>query len=285
MSVHNGKPYGILLFEKWHGKYNIGSSRIRGHWLAKYWPEAEIFRQGAKYDAVIFQKCYWPSYASEFGGVKILDLCDPDWLAGVEVKAMVDNCDAVTTSTEELKRQVEQFTDSPVVFIPDRHDLDFAGGKTKVHEGKAKRVCWFGYSHNLNVLDIAINTIRRNDLKLTVIHNLRPFYAKADKNVEWKEDTVNEDILKCDFVVLPEDMRPLGKYKSNNKAITAWALGMPVAKTPEDVERFLDPEERRKEAELRLKEVREKWDVRISVGEFRDLIERIKKQKKSDEGR
>jgi len=73
---------GILLFEKWHGKENIGSSRIRGHWLVKYWSEVEprdmeleLFKQGAKYDFVIFQKVYWLDFVKEFNGIKILDLC------------------------------------------------------------------------------------------------------------------------------------------------------------------------------------------------------------------
>ena len=78
---------------------------------------------------------------------------------------------------------------------------------------------------------------------------------------------------------MPPDSRPRGQYKSNNKVTKAWALGMPVARMSEDLERFLDPEERKKEAELRLKEVKEKWDVKTSVSEMKQLIEDIKNKK------
>ena len=275
------KTVGIMLFEKVNGKHNIGSSRIRGHWYVKYWPNAEIFQQGGKYEAVIFQKAYRADYAEAFNGIKILDMCDPDWLDDMKVKAMLDACDAVTTSTEALRDAVQQFTDKPVVFIPDRQDLEFHN-KQKIHKGRAKKVCWFGYSHNAVTLDMAMGFIKGTGLQLTVIHNLRPFYKDADENVEWKLETINNEILKCDFVVMPQDSRPRGKYKSNNKITKAWALGMPVATNPEEVKRFLDPVERRKEAEKRLKEVREKYDVRQSVSDFQALISQIKKQKNGD---
>jgi len=196
----------------------------------------------------------------------------------MKVKAMLDACDAATTSTEALRDAVQQFTDKPVVFIPDRQDLEFHN-KQKVHKGRAKKVCWFGYSHNAATLDMAMGFIRGMGLQLTVIHNLRPFYKDADENVEWKLETVNDEILKCDFVIMPPDSRPRGKYKSNNKITKAWALSMPVATNPDEVKRFLDPVERKKEAEKRLKEVKEKYDVKTSVSEMKQLIVKIKEQK------
>ncbi|MHA1329543.1 MAG: hypothetical protein ACTSR2_00565 [Candidatus Hodarchaeales archaeon] len=268
------KKVGILLFEQWHGRENVGSSRIRGHWLIKYWPEAEVFQQGGKYDVVIFQKCYWPEYVRAFNGIKIFDLCDPDWLDTLPIKEVIDYCDAVTTSTEALRDEVQKFTDKPVIFIPDRQDLEFHN-KQKVHKGRAKKVCWYGYSHNAKVLDKAIWSIKSFGLELVVISNLRPFYQKADKNIKWELETINDEILKCDFVVMPPDTRPRGRFKSNNKITKAWALGMPVATNIEELKRFLDPEERKKEAKKRLKEVKEKYDVRLSVKEFKDLINQI----------
>jgi len=288
MSVYNGKPVGILLFEQWHGRQNVGSSRIRGHWLVKYWDEAEIFQQGAKYETVIFQKCYWLDYVLAFKGIKILDMCDPDWLDTVPIKQIIDNCDAVTTSTEELAKEIRKFAGKkPVVFIPDRQDLEFHNYEKykKVHKGRAKKVIWFGYSHNAKCLDRTIGLLRKYRLELTVLSNFRPPYSKADRNLkfEWGKPgfDFNKIIVEHDFVLLPpRDDIPRGRFKSPNKVYTAWALGMPVARTPEDVRRFLDPEERNKEAPKRLKEIREKYDVRISVKEFKELIKQIKEGKK-----
>ncbi|MCK5492517.1 MAG: hypothetical protein KAJ14_05340, partial [Candidatus Omnitrophica bacterium] len=92
----------------------------------------------------------------------------------------------------------------------------------------------------------------------------------------------SDEILKADFALLPEDTRPRGRFKSKNKPYTAWSLGMPVATNPQEVKRFLDPKEREKEAQFRLAEIREKFDVKKSVEEFKQLIEQIKKQKRNE---
>lgn len=273
---------GILLFEQWHGKQHIGSSRIRGHWLVKYWPESEVFTQGEKYDAIIFQKCFWLDYVKAYKGIKILDLCDPEWLDTVPLTEIIDNCDAVTTSTEVLRDEIQKFTDKPVVFIPDRQDLNFHNIQKK-HEGKAKMVVWFGYSHNSKVLDMTLVVLKKYNLKLKVISDTRPPYMKADKNVkyDWSNPKFdfNKEVLEGDIVLMPVDTRPRARFKSKNKTHTAWALGMPVATTPDELVRFLDPEERKKEAEKRLKEVKEKWSIEKSVEEFKNLIEKLKNAK------
>jgi hypothetical protein len=274
---------GILLFEQWHCRKDVGGSRLRGHFLFPYWKEAEPFVQGKKYDVVIFQKTYFPEFVKAYNGIKILDLCDPDWLDTVPIKEIIDNVDAVTVSSEGLRDAISQFTDKPVVFIPDRQDLNFHNVQ-KVHKGRAKMVVYYGYSHNAKVLDIALSTLKKFQLKLKVISDCRPPYTKADINVkyDWENPnwSFNKEVLEADFCILPEDNRPRGKFKSNNKTLTAWALGMPVAKTPQDVKRFLDPEERKKEADKNLKEVREKYDSKQSVEEFKSLIKQLQDAKR-----
>lgn len=213
----------------------------------------------------------------------IVKNCDPDWLDTVPVVEVMDNCDAVTTSSEALRDEVKKFTDKPVVFIPDRQDLEFHNVQKK-HEGKAKWVVWFGYSHNAKTLDKTLLTMKRANLKLKVISNCRPPYLKVDKNVKFDWDNpdfdFNRELLEADFVLMPPDERPRGRFKSKNKTYTSWALGMPVATTPEELKRFLDPEERKKEAEIRLKEVREKYDVKLSVIDFKELIKILQDAKK-----
>lgn len=279
MSIHNKKPVGILTFEQWHNRKEVGSSRLRGHWYIKNWEDAEIFKNGAQYDTVIFQKAYWLEYVKAFKGIKILDICDPDWLDSMPIKEIIDNCDAVTVSSPGLQVAIGQFTDKPVVYIPDRQDLSFHT-KKKVHKGTAKKVIWFGYSQNAKLLDTCLLTLKKLGLELTVLSDCRPPYNGATMNVkydwenpEWSFDDV---ILEHDIVLLPPDIRPRGKYKSNNKTLTSWCLGMPVANTKEDLIRFLKEEERTKEGDVRWQEVRDKWDVKQSVQEFKNLIQFIK---------
>ena len=281
--LENNKKIGFLLFEKWHNKKHLGSSRIRGHWLIKNWPEAELYVQSGKYDVIIFQKCYWPEYVKAYKGIKILDVCDPDWLDEVPFKEMLDNCDAITTSSEALRDGIKKFAENkPVVYIPDRQDLSFHNVR-KQHKDKAKRVIWFGYSHNANVLDRVISTLKKHDLKLTVLSCCRPPYSKADNNIKYEWDNpdfdFNKIMIEHDFVIMPDNPTPRGMYKSKNKTYTAWALNLPVASNRDDLIRFLDPEERRKEAEKRFKEVVEKYDVKQSVLDFKKLIKQINANK------
>ena len=71
----------ILTFDKWHGRRigTIGSSIIRARWLLPHWPEAKLWTHGMRADVYIFQKVYWPAFMKDCQGIKILDLCDPDW--------------------------------------------------------------------------------------------------------------------------------------------------------------------------------------------------------------
>ena len=273
---------GILTFEQMHGRVDVGSSRIRGDWLIKYWDEAERFVLGTKYDVVIFQKAYWVEYAKEFKGIKILDLCDPDWMHfGYPVKEMIELCDAVTCSSEEIKNYISKITDKPVYYIPDRVDLEVHNIK-KQHIGDAKNVVWFGYHSNFALLDSTIISLKTLKLSLIVISD-KPYIPPAGLknrieiiNLPWDVDTVNSDIIRGDIVLNPIIKVGKWKFKSNNKTLTSWALGMPVANDNDDLKLFLKEENRIKESEKRLKEIIELWDVKISVQDFKDIIERLK---------
>jgi hypothetical protein len=267
---------GFVLFEQYHQRKDIGSSRIRGHWLIKHMPEAELFQQGKKYDAIVFQKAYWKEAAREFPGKKILDICDPDWLDGAEVVSFSKHMDAITVPTEALAEELKMMTKKPVYVIPDRIDLDTLIPPKK-HEGRAKSVVWFGYSHNAEkALEPTLLKLKKLGLRLIVISDGNFITSECEvENVKWNIETVNEEIQKADFVLLPEVNSGRYLYKSPNKTHQAWALGMPVAKTSQDVERFMDGEERQKEADEKYRWAMENCDVRLSVGELRKVIESV----------
>ena len=53
------KKIRFTTFEKFNGRKDIGSSRIRDEWLCNHWENAEIFKQGESADVMIYQKAYW----------------------------------------------------------------------------------------------------------------------------------------------------------------------------------------------------------------------------------
>lgn len=277
---------GFSTMEKFDNrvKDSVGSSRIRGNWLIKYWPEAEEYHIGEKYDVLIFQKVYWREMLTKFEGVKILDICDPDWIEGKPVLEYVDMCDATVTSTPSLAEYMKKFRpNAEIICIPDRIDLSVHKKKEK-HEGKAKKVVWFGYSQNIHYIFKTFDDLIRMGLELTVIAD-QPFnppiaYQNLKViNIPYSYPQVHEEIIKSDMVLMPEtndDVR--GGFKSNNKTLTAWALGMPVVKNWEDLERFMSPEERQKEADKRYQEIKDNWQVQKSVEEYKALIDKIQKK-------
>ena len=263
---------GILLFEQYHQMKSAGSSRIRGRWIIDNWDEAEQFQQGMDYNVLIYQKVFWKEHARGFKGLKILDLCDPDWLDGMEVVNFLKDVDVITCSSKRLKESVGMFTDKPVYFIPDRIDLTTLP-KPKVHKGKAKKCVWFGYFHNIEMLEQAYHKIKQENMTLKVISNGNLNIRECNiENVKWEETTVNDEIQEADFVLMPEYKTGRFEYKSNNKIVYSWALGLPVVTNPEEFEKFMNEEERIKESEKRLKEVKEKYDVKLSVEEFKKII-------------
>lgn len=275
---------GILTFEQFQGRQNIGSTRIRVTWPLEYWEEAEQHKMGGKYDVMIYQKAYWLEHMKRFEGIKIIDMCDPDFFHwGYRIKECIDNCDAVTTSTIELAKYISKLTDKPVWCIPDRLNLPVFDGLKKDHtgKGKAKTAVWYGYSENFPMLDSAIDSLIKCGVEdLIVIASKRGLYTLPAgatgklrvTNLPWSQETYNTDILRGDLVINPQSKRGRFKYKSNNKTINAWAMGMPVAHTPEELMVFMDEDARVAEGERRYKQVREEYDVKKTVDEYRELI-------------
>lgn len=282
----------IISFEKYHGRGegSIGSSMIRGKWLAEKWPEAQLWKNGQYADVMIFQKVYWPNMMMDFKGVKILDLCDPDWFdaetSRCHIKQLCGLVDGITCSTDEMTSFIKSFVkDKPVITIPDRLNLDYFT-KPKEHIERARSVVWFGYYHNAKfALPAILPSLKARGLSLNVVSN-SPFEPSADYGVEitntlWASDSAFLDIQAGDMAINPPSFQGGQRFKSNNKTLIAWGLGLPVANTAEEMDRFMDAGERKKEADLRRKELEQKWDVKLSIKQFNELIcQVIEKQKR-----
>lgn len=258
----------------------VGSSRIRARWVYKYWDEADEFTIGDNPDVLIFQKAYWKDMLEQFKGIKILDICDADWLDPRPVFETISCCDAVVTSTEPLAEYIRKLTDKKVVCIPDRLDMDEMNPYKLKHEGDLKSAVWYGYSQNQDALDKTVEHLKQRGISLTVISNQpyssHPSYGSFKvNNVKYAYDKTNEEIIKHDIVLLPSPEGIRGKYKSNNKITNAWGLGMPVAVEPSDLDKFKTQESREEERKLRMAEVVKDYDVKISVVEWKELIDAI----------
>jgi hypothetical protein len=256
----------------------VGSSRIRCRWVEKYCKDIVPFKNGGEYDAVIYQKAYWKEHMDAFQGIKIFDICDPDWMDGRPIVEVIEKMDAITCPTQALADYLKQLTDKPVLVIPDRVDPEDHYPQKEVHIGRAKTVVWFGYSQNQVVLDQTLNILKKMDLKLVVISE-RP-YRDADVNVKFDYPTLYQEMTKHDIVLLPSYTKDIRfTFKSNNKTLQAWAVKMPVAREIPDLERFMDANERQKEAELRYNEVLTKWHAKQSGPEYIELIKQIAAKK------
>ena len=282
------KTIGYFLWEKIHNRKDIASSRVRGHWMIKYWPEAEILVYGKKYDTIIYQKAYQVEHAKRFDGIKILDECDPSWVEYQPLREMIEYVDAITCPTEVMADLFRQMTDKPVVVIPDRQDMEYCKCK-KVHKGRAKEVVWHGYAHNSYVLSQTMMALSRLELDISIISNeminldsMSESYTGEkinDRFTKWNVDTFCQEFIKSDICLMPPVWKPNDRFKSSNKTTLAWSLGMPVATNAEELEKFMDEGERIKEAEKNLKIIQEQYRIEQSVEQMKNLIKQIIKEK------
>lgn len=276
----------FFLYSQFHGKDEpTGSDYIRSVQLLKYWPEADLYKFGENPDVLVFQKVFSSEdyrFPQHFEGIKILDICDPMWLEGFNVVDMAHAMDAITCPTQAIADFMSQFHNN-VRVVPDRFDVDILPAPKK-HAGKAKRVVWFGYSHNAETLKPALNIINELGLELLVISNddplLHRFGIKGKQDwyhyKKYDEKTIYDDLQTADFAILPDGLRPEDPFKSNNKTVKSQLAGLPVAKTPEEVNEYMLASNRRKWYDDNYEIIKAEYDVRRSVDDMKYIINEIR---------
>lgn len=272
-------------FSKFHGKNMQGSTQIRVEQVIKYWDEADLYKYGEKCDVLIFQKVYVMAdfqVPVKYPAIKILDVCDPDWLhSWIHIVQTCNTMDAVTCPTEHMAKFLRQFHNN-VHVVPDRFDLELIPYPKK-HEGDAKTVVWFGYSHNAELLKAAMPTIDAMKLNLVIISNEDPYVDRwsVRKREEYytfkkyQDDTIYQELQKADYAVLPDGYRPQDLFKSNNKAIKANLAGLPVAKSIEDMQLYSSADERNLWVQTNYGNVCEEYDVKKSVEQYKEIINNL----------
>jgi hypothetical protein len=239
------------------------------------------------YYITISQKAYLSQEAQDLylmGKVRIFDVCDGEWLDKRRTERfwwIVKQSSAIVCSTQILMEKLSKH--KPCYFIDDREDLSYCHQR-KVHRKVDKPLLvWHGISRSFErVKQTILPYIIEKGLPLKVIgdkFNIYPGryndFKGITKKVEWDFDTVNDEIIEGDIGINPPWKKDVHKYKSFNKTHRMWALGLPVAHDVKELEKFLDYEERIKESQLKLKEVKEKWDVKISGEEWINVLKLI----------
>lgn len=271
-------------YEQYNAKQDIGSTRLRVHNLLKHWPEAGLYKYGENPDVLIFQKVYVTydyKFPLHFKGLKILDICDPDWKDSPDIfiKETLDAMDGVVTSSQAMADYLQSMTKTPVKLIKDRFELsEFP--KPKVHSGPIKKAIWFGYSQNVFSLRFAIRSLEQREISLTILSNDDPMayrwadskdYEKLYRYVKY-EHPPYEEIQKHDVTVFPIGNRPFDNFKSENKTIISQLCGVPVAQDANQLDKLNDPAERNK---IDYAKLREDYDVKLSVKEYQDFINEL----------
>jgi hypothetical protein len=278
---------GIIPFVYFgHVPKNGGSSYLRVDSLVANDAGFEKWVHGKAYDNLIFQKAYWLPMMQLFKGAKILDLCDPDWIMfDVDIRELGEHVHAITCSSDELTILLRSyFPDKIVEHVPDRLDLSAFPLPRKVHHGEARKAVWFGYTHNAHeTLPLLLPAIKEAGLQLSIIANL-PYSEKDGIHelnpvfFQYGRSTVYKQIKEADILLNPRSDKAFYKYKSNNKSLVGWQLGLPVAVINEDVLRLMNPDERNREVSNMQPIVRNEYSIKKTADQYRSIINRIRQR-------
>jgi len=276
---------GIVPFTYFRGvQRQVGSTFLRVDGLTGLCKDFKTWQHGARYDNLIFQKAYWIEMMELFKGPKILDLCDPDWIKdGVEIIKIAELVDAITCSSQELTILVKQLLKDKAVFhVPDRLNFNVFPQPRKAHKGRATKAIWFGYIHNAHeTLDSMLQSIKRYDIELTILSD-KP-YTKEDeikplirRYIRYDQRSAYYLIREADIVLNPRSPMAFFKYKSNNKNLISWKLGVPVASNDEDLGRLMAGEERNREIMEKEALIFKDYNIIQSAQDYRSIIKKIK---------
>ena len=232
------------------GPIEWASSRFRCYWPAEHMDADvvtinNITENPYDYDAVIFQKHGMTTLQRELidaGKVVLWDACDPMWwFSPDEVRDIARHITAVIVPTNALAEDWRKWHGDkvPVHVVQDRMKPEHYPLKRQHADVSPVRFIWFGVSVNRVALAAGWANLARlaangHKIELTVFDNapgvpLQMGDEFPQYSVPWSLEHENEVIANHDIAILPPYPGPWGAMKSNNKALTAWACGLPVA--------------------------------------------------------
>lgn len=288
----------------------VASTRIRVTWPAKYDKDIIIssdYDTLIKCDVVVFQtriEIRDIALAERLNAnnvAVIFDFTDPHWLKDYDMQAIhpvfkdvTRLAKLVTLSTEELERTFkEAFPGVETAVVPDRIDLSVYD-KFKEHEEHSDlKILWHGSYGNIPAIDLARDDLERLgeefDLTLVCVYDrVKEFKVRPFKNIklesrEWSTQEVIDSLLKSDVSINPKYNNHWKSYKSNNKTVTAWALGIPCVESSfyDGLRPFLSSVAlRMREGAVRRLEVIDNHDVAETPRQWKSITAKFDKGKK-----
>jgi hypothetical protein len=268
------------------------SVRFRAQWPAKYMINGEAYdgsQRLADFNCFVFQKFYlsdkarsWAHAFRDMGHLLAFDLCDADFLLSdihrERMLKVLPRFDFAVAPTGPLVEWLRRWL--PAFLIPDRLDLS-VHAERHVPQDREPQLVWFGNSGNLVTLEQMWPAVCDLGLSLTVLSDrlVPPWDGRPVRFVEWTLEGANAEIARHDVALNPKLDTGHFAYKSNNKTVTARALGVPVAGTPEQLMALMDFELRRLESAYRLAEVAAHYDVRVSALEWAGLFDEWRRRR------
>ena len=230
----------------------------------------------------------------------ILDMADPHWdnvnynPNGVSrglLNQILPFVDVVTLPTDEIKCSFMQYRQDKVLkIIPDSIDLS-THNKVVKHKKKDKyNILWYGSFGNIESLELARKDLERlgkeYNIKLTAIYDMghgtdvKPYDNVELSCIEWSEQVVIAELLKSDLSINPRFVN-WKKYKSNNKTIKAWSLGVPCIERDfyKEIKKYLRSQAlRNKEGTKRRKEVKAEYNSVKSASILKEICRELLKK-------
>lgn len=257
---------GIKTKEQINNNKNTASDRIRGRMVVNNSKNIEIYRPDTEYEVVIFHQAD-PVGLFIHKGLKILDICDYEWRDKDDDAffSFIKRMDILIVASKGLKdRLIEDGIKKRIIVIGDGHNIK--NRLKKEHKEIAKKAVWFGYIENFPCVVPLLETLKDNNISLRIIAQRDNF--RADEFIKWDINTVDKYINECDFAILPKN----GKYKTNNKEVTSWLCGIPVARTKEDIIKFKSKQVR----QAQLKQVDfSRYDIKDRVKEYTNVCSEL----------
>lgn len=279
------------------GPIEFGSSRLRAFWPASYlganvltYKDWQAGVGDGTADIFIFQKSADGQECRNLraAGKQVWwDVCDPVWwFEPVEARAIADAVTGVVASSQSLMLDFNRWYGAEkAVTIPDRLELSHYGQLAQHGERRVVRIVWFGAAQNRFSLLGALAPLERltangYHVEITIMDDhpeevLRFTNRLPVYHTLWQLDREVEILAAHDLALLPPYPGPWGRVKSNNKMLTAWACGLPVA-TGEFYEHLellvRSADERKRLGEAGRLDVEANWQVEQSAGEWRKLL-------------
>jgi hypothetical protein len=295
------------------GNSDPASTRIRVRWAVKHnsnFIMAEDFNDLVQCNGVVFQTRFAPPDIVLAKKLKlanrfiIFDLTDPQWDLEHYVDSidgnfaqMVNLADLITVPTQVLKDYfLKQFPNKEVDVIKDRLDLDIYD-KLKLHRPREQyQILWTGSYCNLCSMELARKDLEKlgQEFKIKLlciydqIHNYRikPFDNIKVETMEWTNDLVINELLRSDLSINPKFDNHWKSYKSDNKTMMAWSLGIPCVERNfyKEIKKYLsDHDLRNKEANIQRAIIEKEYDSKLTMQEWEACAIKLSKKLKQEE--